>query len=150
MPIYRQGNMFDVMDEVDHFIITTNAIVKRNGGLVMGAGIAKQIRDMNPGVDKVCGNCVRQFSDRTQFYGVILGVYGKLGIFQVKYHFKDAADLDLITRSAEELAHHASEVGQHYTYALNFPGIGNGKLAYDQVKPIMDILPDNVHVWTFN
>ena len=147
MPTYKKGNMWDCLNEVDHFIITTNAIVKRNGALVMGAGIAKQARDAYPDLDVMFGSAVNLFS-KDGYYGCLLWANNKWGIFQVKHHFKDEASLELITKSTQGLRNHA-EQSPDQTYALNFPGIGNGKLNYDAVKPIVSTLPDNVQVWTF-
>ena len=50
MSVFMTGDMWRVFDEVDYFVITTNAIIKRNGAVVMGAGIAKQMRDKYPGI----------------------------------------------------------------------------------------------------
>ena len=151
MTIYKQGDMWSVEQEVDHFIITTNSFIKRNGALVMGAGIAKQLRNKHPGIDIEIGYTItsltRPFDTQIRtYYGLILGTY--YGMFQVKYHFKDPASLDLIKRSTKELQVHA-ETNPTKKYALNFPGVGNGKLAYELVKPVMDTLPDNVQVWTY-
>ena len=148
MPIYKQGNMFSTLNSVDHFIITTNAIVKRNGALVMGAGIARQVRDTYPGVDVECGQAIERAQYPDQQYGLLLNVGGKLGLFQVKRHYKDVADINLIHYSTQMLYNHAT-LHPDLTYAMNFPGIGNGKLAYDDVKPWTDSLPNNVQVWTF-
>lgn len=146
MPTFKQGNMWYVFDAVDYFVITTNAYVKQNGALVMGAGIARQVRDKWPGIDVEMGKAVRAAMDAQKYYGVILGE--KLGIFQVKYYFADAADLDLIWRSATELERVAREMPDK-TFALNFPGIGNGKLSRELVAPLLKGLPDNVQVWSF-
>lgn len=149
MPTYRQGNMWTALPHVNHFLITTNAIVKRNGALVMGAGIAKAVRDSVQGIDRDCGNAIRHHIDETGYYGLLLGVNGKLGLFQVKRHYADAADIELIKRSTEELWEFASYFREQ-TIALNFPGIGNGKLPISTVKPLLALLPENVHIWTFN
>jgi hypothetical protein len=143
MPDYQTGDMWDAFDKVDHFIITTNAIVKVNGALVMGAGIARQARDKFPGIDQEIGGAVKRAGNR---YGLLLG--NKLGVFQVKYHFKDPADPELIKYSCSMLRDHALAYPER-KYALNFPGIGNGKLQYHDVKTIIDVLPSNVQVWTF-
>ena len=149
MPTYKKGDMFSVLREVDHFIITTNAIVKSNGALVMGAGIAKQVRDGHPESDLFCGDAVKHWKSQDDVYGFIETDLGSLCLFQVKKHYKDQASIELIMHSTAQLKLHA-EKHPHQSYALNFPGIGNGKLSYDQVKPIVDQLPDNVQVWTFN
>ena len=143
MAQFKKGDMFSVFNISDHFLITTNAIIKKNGGLVMGAGIAKTCRDRWPGLDVKLGTAIKQNGPE---YGVILG--RKLGIFQVKHHFKDAADLELIAASARKLAVIAA-AQKDERFDLNFPGIGNGKRSYAEVKPLLDILPDNVYVWTF-
>ena len=148
MPVYMKGNMMSMVSQYDWFCITTNAFIKRNGALVMGAGIAKQVRDSYPGIDVVIGRAVRHWADRDNVYGFIEAMEG-LGLFQVKNFFKDNADLNLIKLSTSQMNVHArSNPGK--SYALNFPGIGNGKLKYDDVKPIIDVLPENVHIWTFN
>jgi len=147
MPIYKQGDMWNVLDEVDHFIITTNAIVKQNGALVMGAGIAKQARDRYPGLDEMFGSHIKLFHPKG-VYGLQLWLDSKFGMFQVKQHYKDTANIQLIIYSTGMLAQ-AAQTCPKVKFALNFPGIGNGKLTYDEVKPIVDLLPDNVQVWTF-
>lgn len=153
-----KGNMWDWWTKVDHWLVTTNCIVKRNGALVMGAGLAKDVRDrwrhLDTPVDVQLGQAIqtaagRQYSKvcKSDFtYGVILG--RKLGIFQVKHHFKDSADLHLIRHSAEMLAAEAT-ANPSKVYALNFPGIGNGKLSYRTVHDVIcHVLPDNVLVFT--
>jgi hypothetical protein len=143
--------MLSLMDDpaVDHFIITTNAIVKRNGALVMGAGIAKRVRDNNPGVDVLAGQAVERLRPPgSGRYGLILNVKGQLGLFQVKRHYKDTADINLIRYSTMMLHSHAVS-NPETTYALNFPGIGNGRLSIAEVSPCIDYLPNNVQVWTF-
>lgn len=146
MTIFRQGNMWSCFDEVNHFLITTNAVIKKDGALVMGAGIAKQVRDKWPGIDKEMGAAIKRTCGSGGTYGVILGK--KIGLFQVKHHYKDNASLELITYSTNMLKALANSVPER-KFALNFPGIGNGKLSYEQVFPIINNLPDNVYVWTY-
>lgn len=145
MPTYHTGNMWTAFNQVHHFTVTTNAFIKNNGALVMGAGIAKQVRDQFPGVDLELGSLIRSWGPE---YGFRKGT-GPLAVFQVKHHFKDHADLELITLSANMMAADALE-NPTKIYALNYPGIGNGKLQMAQVKPIIEQLPVNVHIWTFN
>jgi len=145
MPTYRVGDMWDVLDDVDYFLITTNSTLRKDGALVMGAGIARQCRDAYPGVDKQMGRAVSEICSSGGFYGVILGT--KLGMFQVKYHWASKADLNLITASTI-LLHETARANPHKTFALNFPGIGNGGLPVEQVKPIVDTLPENIQIWS--
>lgn len=149
MPQFAQGDMWSAFDAVDHFVITTNAFIKNNGALVMGRGIAKQVRDKYIGVDLIAGDMIKSACGHLGFYGVIGSPNSQLWLFQVKRHFQTAAELDLIEESARMLAERA-RVWHNKTFALNFPGIGNGRLDYAQVKPLLDVLPNNVTVWSFS
>lgn len=147
MPTFRTGNMWDVFDTTDHFIITTNAFVKNNGALVMGAGIAKQVRDRWPGIDVEIGQTILRICGNGGAYGLIL--QNKLGVFQVKHHFKHQANLALIKKSSLALEALA-RANPDKTYSMNYPGIGNGHLNKWAVEPLLLNLPDNVEIWTFH
>lgn len=146
MPTFRTGDMWSEFDLVDHFIITTNSVIKNNNALVMGAGIAKQVRDKWPGIDVQMGLAIRSTCVSGGTYGLILG--NCLGMFQVKHHFKAEADLGLIANSAAMLRTEAL-ANPKKLYALNYPGIGNGKRAVTDVAPLLADLPSNVHIWSF-
>jgi hypothetical protein len=146
MPVFMTGDMWSVFDEVDYFVITTNAIIKRNGAVVMGAGIAKQMRDKYPGIDVEIGKRIKAECGSGGEYGLLLG--NKVGAFQVKHHYKDMANLYLIKMAATSLEQEA-RANPDKTYALNYPGIGNGGLAPWAVAPLLQNLPDNVQIWTF-
>lgn len=140
------GNMWNDYSTADLFLITTNAFITKEGKLVMGAGIAKEARDKFPGLDRAFGKRIKHLSK----YGILISDKWPdkvLGAFQVKYHFKDKADLDLIRYSTEMLMQwldtHAA-LNVH----LNFPGVGNGRLDPIDVLEIIDVLPNNVFVWS--
>lgn len=148
MAIYEYGNMWNVLPDVtDVFVITTNSYIKNDGSVVMGRGIARQVRDRFDGIDKEAGQKIQHNS----FYG-FKPVSKKKGtfisFFQVKRHFKNKADLKLIQKSADSLAEQARK-DLDVRFDLNFPGIGNGKRDVAEVKPILDGIPDNVHIWAF-
>lgn len=139
-----KGNMWTVWNK-GMFIVTTNSYIKNGGRLVMGAGIAKQARNRLTGVDLKLGSMIRDTCGHLGFYG-FLPVSSVFGAFQVKYDWIDSADLDLIKRSTSQLADFATQRPE-MTFNLNFPGIGNGRLARNIVLPIIETLPDNVTVW---
>jgi hypothetical protein len=138
----EQGNMWSIYDETDYFIVTTNSYIRTDGAVVMGRGIAKQLAARVPKIPYILGDLIDHLTE----YGVIM--VRKHGAFQVKYHFKDPADLGLIHRAVFDLTQYAEAVPTK-RFDMNFPGIGNGHLAYDDVLPLLQPLPDNVHVWTF-
>ena len=146
--IRETGDMWSVYDTTDYFIVTTNSYLRSDEALVMGRGIARQLKDKLPKVPYTFGSLI----DHLGTYALVFINRPNactLGAFQVKHHFADDATLALITMSTKTLAAFATQF-KDYRYDINFPGIGNGGLAYDDVLPIIQTLPDNVHVWTFD
>lgn len=149
MAKFRKGNMLEHLDECELAFITTNAMVKKDGSLVMGRGIAQQARDMFPGIDKSFGKRITDCGFHQKAYHIISqDDYPKIYAFQVKYSWWEEADLDLIKKSTEMLGETACK-NMDKQFFLNFPGVGNGKLKIEDVRPIIEQLPDNVTVWSF-
>lgn len=151
MAKYEYGDMFSVWNEADVFMITTNSTLKKNGALVMGAGIAKQIRDRFKGIDRVIGAMIKNTVGHMGLYGILLGDWKnkkKLGLFQVKYDWSSEADLKIIRYSTEQLKIFAEEHPEINIH-LNYPGIGNGKLDKLDVEKVISVLPDNVTIWEY-
>ena len=140
--------MWSVLDQTDLFLITANATIKRNGALVMGRGLAREARDRVPGLDLDAGRLIQRIQTSTQLggrYGLAI-LRAPYGLFQVKFHYRNTARPDLISLSVSMLkrllwAH------SDWRVDLNFPGIGNGKLDYLSVLPLVSVLPDTVHIW---
>lgn len=166
MAIFKHGDMWQALAHVDHFLVTTNSFLRRDGCLVMGRGMALQAVQRYPHLPQLFGEDVRQCCGHLGIYGVILGdsltvegvrgqagqmvpiLESRIGLFQVKTHFAEAAELRLIERSTKELYSLAIDRPKQ-RFALNFPGIGNGRLSAMQVIPYIQNLPDNVEVWTY-
>lgn len=123
----------------DVYLFTANAIRTRDGRLVMGAGAAKQVRDSYPGIDRQI-----PIDKPVTYVEVSPGQW--LGRFQVKDHWQDAARLDLIEQSARILAAHAIK-RPNVRFHLNAPGVGNGRLSWTEVFPLLQALPSNVLVY---
>ncbi|MFQ5418876.1 MAG: hypothetical protein ACE5EY_00795 [Anaerolineae bacterium] len=151
MPIFQTGNMWLAYDDADLFVITTNAAIKRNGALVMGRGIARQARNRFPGLDVALGQQILSVCGNQGQYGLLVSPRwpeARLGAFQVKQHYSQPASLELIRHSTAALCAWCIE---HPTarVALNFPGIGNGRLRREDVLPIVAQLPDQVTIWEY-
>ena len=76
----------------------------------------------------------------------------------VKNHWAEEAKLNIIAESCAALLHGLTPRGNKFSNGkylhtvrvdLNFPGIGNGKLKREDVLPILEKLPDSVHVWEY-
>lgn len=143
-----KGNLFSSSD--DYIFVTTNSHVKKNGCLVMGRGAALELSLLRPDISKVFGDGVLNICGHLGRYGVLwsLNRYDAnspfYGAFQVKYNWFENADIDLIKFSTEDLMSHIEGVLNGYTISINFPGIGNGKLKYEDVLPVISVLPDEV------
>lgn len=163
--ILKRGDMWSAWDAADLFLITANACIKPDHRLVMGAGIAKQARDRWPGIDLRAGTALRGLSKggegfkrngrkyvllKPDYKLLVSGDYPmrKLGLFQVKDYFHASASTSLIRESASALEFWCRAFPEAQVH-LNFPGIGNGRLKKDAVLPIIEFLPDSVHVWQF-
>jgi hypothetical protein len=140
MAIFREGNLFK---ENGLKFVTTNSYLKKDLRLVMGRGAAKELKTISPDIDSIFGNIINTTCGHLGVYGIIK--HNLYGAFQVKYHFMDKADPELIKYSTILLSAEAGKTDQ--IIHLNYPGIGNGKLSKEIVRPLLDILPDNVHIW---
>jgi hypothetical protein len=59
---------------------------------------------------------------------------------------REPADLGLISAAAQALAHGAAARPQR-TFQVNAPGVGNGRLSWAAVEPLLQCLPSNVQVF---
>ena len=151
MPQFQTGDMWMAYPTTDLFLITTNSTLRRDGALVMGRGIARQARDRFLGLGKVLGQHVLNLCGNQGEYGLLISPRwpeAKLGVFQVKRHYSHAASLELIQNSTTALCAWCTEQPKA-TIALNFPGIGNGRLPRTAVLPILQQLPDTVTIWEY-
>lgn len=157
MPTMCYGDMWSAYDEADLFLITTNSYLRSCGRLTMGAGIAKQARERFRGIDKRMGAAVNQRCGHLGIYNTVISSRwprAKLGLFQVKRHYRNDADLLLIARSVRSLKQQLltcfEETGCTMEVHLNFPGIGHGGLEAEHVLPLLEDLPRHVHIWRFD
>ena len=150
--ILERGNMFDMWGKTDLFLFTSNPIVNKQGLAVMGRGIAKQLADSHPIIREVFGDAL---SDGIHFpCDWLCTVKGqRVGYFMVKDHWAQPAELRIIRASVDSLIELIADIGMQMEpftrIDLNFPGIGNGKLKREDVLPLIEKLPDTVHVWEY-
>lgn len=121
-------------------VVTTNSSIAYPCRLVMGRGAALEAKKRYPGVDYAAA----KLFDALTFYGFLTVPGYDLGLFQVKYNWRDDARIDIIARSTEMLCLFAENYTGHYNIVMNYPGIGNGNLIRADIEPIVKILPDNV------
>jgi hypothetical protein len=142
------GDIWANADDYDAMVITTNGFVKTNGEAVMGRGIAKEAAERYPlfPVDlgtllKERGNHAFSFCYKSNFWFFTLPVkpeYGPNG----EMGWKAKADITLIERSIQELLVQISGIDQFFTKVnkviMPRPGCGNGRLKWEDVKPVIE------------
>lgn len=127
-------------------VVTTNGMIRSDGRAVMGAGIAKYVRDNMPGSDEILAGMLRCCGNHAFLLGRLrdgtraskgIEPYVKVLTMPTKHDWKDPSDLDLIRRSARELTALADKLGLSKIY-LPAPGCTNGRLDYaSQVRPAL-------------
>ena len=147
----------DVLAAADAICFTSNGVIKKDGSLVMGAGVAKAFRDTYRGIDGHAGNAVKKCGNvcqqvMTLFIGDdMLNIDRTVEVvaFPTKHHWRNSSDLKLIEKSAKELMKLVEENEWSVVY-LPRPGCRNGGLDwYRDVKPLLKtILDDRIVVVT--
>jgi hypothetical protein len=145
MPKYRIGDIwtrYGLDGEV--ILVPTNATLKSVDKLVMGAGAALHATWKEPDIATRFGRKLME-TNSLILWDETWDIWG----FQSKYHWKDDSDLDLITMSTDMLINIANQYPDS-VFNLCWPAIGLGNLTKATTKPILDNLPDNVVVWSFD
>jgi len=126
------------------FLFTSNSIVKKDGTLVMGAGSAKDFKEVYTKAPKYFGGVVKDFP--TIPVHLVRRDEGLVGSFKTKNHWKEPSTLEIVKTSVKMLKLHA-ETHPEWSIYLPFPGIGFGGLDIESVLPLLEELPDNVFVF---
>lgn len=140
-----------LLHSADSVCFTSNGITKKDGTLVMGAGVAKQFRDCFVGIDQRAGTLVKQYGNICQIVQstYIGGTPLNILTFPTKYHWKDPSSLKLIEQSAFELIKLTNQYGWKLVF-LPAPGVGLGGLDFNkEVKPMLEKIFDQRFVITF-
>ena len=133
--IERFGDVW-CMDNIRYLCIPINGSLARQSKLVMGAGIAREARDLCAGLNAVAGVMVKAHGLRVMMMSY---AWSKcIILFPTKYEWTDSiADLALIELSCMELKVIAKTM-PGTNIALPRPGCGIGGLDWiTQVKPVV-------------
>ena len=130
--------------------VTTCSVIKGNGCAVMGAGIARQVRDRWPGIDKILAEALKEFGNLPNYLGSHPLDSGKVipvFSFPTKTHWGRPSSFGLIKQSCmfiSALANNPSSPLFGKTVLLTPPGCGNGGLSWLTVKLLISpLLGDN-------
>ncbi len=125
-------------------LIPTNGYVKKDRTGVMGAGVAFQAMERFPELPKLLGKSIKC---RGNVVSTLLYDPNLIMSFPVKHAWYEKADKKLIKQSVVQLMVLAKKYPER-RFILPRPGCGNGKLKYEDIRPLLKVLPDNVFVIT--
>lgn len=127
------GDIFQVHKEYDAICCTTNYVVKNNGELVMGAGVAKAFATKYPWLPKLWGERVKRDWKENCHPGLFVTLMKErphLVYFGTKWHYKDNSDRDLIESNLFSLVDITNKLDWKKVL-LPRPGCANGGLDWD-------------------
>ena len=127
-------------------VVTTNGMCRANGRAVMGAGIAKYVRDNMNGSDLVRGVMLKLNGNHAYLLGRFqdpnrlddnLDPWVSVITMPTKHDWREPSTINLIARSAHELIEIADKNHLSKIY-LPAPGCNHGGLDYAaQVRPVI-------------
>ena len=133
----------DFFNSLDAVCFTSNGVVRSDGKLTMGAGIAKEFANRWPRIPATFGTLVKSGGNKVH----VLNFYKpNIVSFPTKYHWRGQSDLELIRKSAMELVDEANKFSWRKV-GLNFPGIGMGGLNKNEVREVIkNVLNERFYV----
>lgn len=145
-----QGNLWNYFNKGVPICITTNGFIKKNGECVMGRGCAREAMKKFPHFPKLLGERLSRLGNNVFVFGFENSVSPSIIFtFPVKHKWMEEADLDLIEKSCIQLVTLVTAL-DYDEVIVPRPGCGNGKLKWEDVKPVLDKhLDDRFKVITF-
>ena len=142
------GDIFDPKWEADAICCTTNGVVKPNGLLTMGKGIAEKFAIKYPKLPEILGEFVYRMGNKS--YAIYPnGVREGLIVITIptKIHWQYPSPIPLIRKSLTELVEHSKNFKK---VLLPRPGCGNGQRDWEkEIKPIcLELLDDRFYIIT--
>ena len=126
-----RANIWKFYDMNYYIVIPTNGAVNQFGDAVMGRGLARQAKIRFAALPGALGQRLREEGNQVYAWTAF-----RMFTFPVKEHWKDTASLDLIRRSAGQLKAKAEFLKKFPIYIPRV-GCGNGRLNWDDVKPVL-------------
>jgi hypothetical protein len=123
-------------------IITTGGTVNSKGECIMSRGCAQEAKEQFPTLPRELGKRIKAEGNHPYLFELDGRV---LITFPVKHQWFERADLTLIRTSALQLVR---MIDPRKTYVVSRPGCDNGGREWTEIKPLLNCLPNCVHVIT--
>jgi len=120
-------------------------VVKKNGQLVMGGGVAKYFAENYPSLPYKLGQKVRVYGNQPY----LIKIKGDIIVsFPTKNNYKDPSDIELIKKSAIKLENLTTKF-RWTKVGIPAPGVGLGKLKWKDVYQVLSPILDDRFVILF-
>jgi hypothetical protein len=142
-----------IQNDTNAIVCTTNNVVRKNGSLVMGRGIAKEFKERFKYLEWNWGEIVQNIKDDgEEDYHLLVSGPRRLEHAQVyvvglqtKRFWGEDSPIDLVVKSCNRLKELASLLNWKKV-VMPKPGCGNGNLKWREVKKLINM--DNRFVIT--
>lgn len=141
-----EGDYWELAKSHNTLVCTINMVVKTNGELVMGKGIALEFAKRYPFLQDDFGKQIKKnltlsnpnitpivstSSDDIEYEKLLVGL-------PTKIHWQDKSTLFLVDHSLHSLRQFIDSLAsaKHRKVLMTRPGCGNGGLAWDDVMPL--------------
>lgn len=146
-------DVFDILKQAPKDVligvtIPTNGNVDKNGSNIMGKGFALLVKKRIPSIDKVIGNFILKYGNRSFVLGKEDNIYWIS--MPTKHDWRNDSDLTLICKSAQEIVEIADKYGLQKVL-MPYPGIGCGNLTKQVVGNMLElILDDRFYLFSYS
>ena len=127
-----KGNIWEYQEQGFPIVVPTNGQVNSQGKCIMGEGLAKEAAEKFPGLPLKIGMHIKKFGNRGTFFDEF-GIF----TFPTKHHWNLEADIDLIHTSCKNIKMFVAFCDFKQIYMPRV-GCGNGKLLWEDVRPILE------------
>lgn len=128
------GDFAEEYQKYEAIVCTTNKVVKADGRLVMGAGIAKWFRNKFKDLDLIFGRRLKRNPSSNLICFLNDGDHRQwLIALPTKYDWKNLSDYGLIETSLKELVICVTALGID-SVLMTRPGCGNGGLDWEPLE----------------
>lgn len=150
MPVFVKGCLHYPHKSIygHWFVFTSNANIKGNRELVMGAGSAKVCKLTHDGLALELGKKVKMYQKNTfrKEYGVMVSLTHSVVALQTKYDWNDKSPIALVEASLAKFKRLAN-MNQNSIFHMPIPGMGCGGLVLEDVLEPLLSLPYNVRIY---
>ena len=141
MAVFNKG---DISAAIGTIMFGAGSKLAPDGKLVMDQNIKEKINQESLRLDRLFGQIIQNTCGDMGLYGLIL--HGQIGIFQIGYE-SQGMNMNLFKFSMSKVSEKATK-NWFEIYNLDLSSIGNGNGKIDSLMPVLEMLPDNVRIWT--